>query len=192
MKELLDEDIAPENMINIVHGKLAPPAISYASYLIIIFGVFFLVTLNIFLMIIGLGFTFIGVFAAFSKYGILLDLENKKYKLYKGLLGFNQGKWNSLNDYPDLTVLRVNMKSSVSTRYGGASISTESYYYNICLLNKSHRSKILIESTQDKDQAYENVKKYAKLLGVNIAKFSPTISEKTRLRKEARNKTRRR
>lgn len=162
-------------------GKVFPPAIVYGSYLIFALGIYSTL-FNFF----GLLFVLLGAFGAFARNGMLLNPEKDSYKSYTWFLGLKLGSWQSMEGYSDLSIL----KSKQSTKaYSRAMIETETSneeFYDIYLLSKNHRKKLLIKRSSLYDQAKIEAELLAQALNRPLVPYQPQLSAATQARRARR------
>lgn len=133
--------------------------------------------------IIGLLVVLVGGFISFTSTGIQIDVENKKYKHYSSYYGIKQGQWKTLDSYPCLAILQSRQSSTTHSIGNISSITNSENYYDIYLLDKTHRQKLLIKRLKNKEQASKDAKEFAENLGVEFTTYNPVISAKTRSRR---------
>ena len=114
---------------------------------------------------LGISLLVFGAFFFFSHSGIILDTKAKKVKPYTSLFGIKNGRWREVSSYPNITILSRNKQ------IGGSSIK----FFEITLLSKSLRGKVLIDILKDYPEAERKVKLYQDNLGVEF------VSEKDRM-----------
>ena len=179
MKKIIDSKI--ENYF--------PSAMSFVGYFLIFLGLLFLYFqsygFRISLFLVGLTFLFIGINISFAKSGIQIDPDEKKYREYYGLFGLRYGKWKALDKFKYLTILHNRETVSTYSR-SNRSIDISDLWFDICLLNENHRQKLIVMRFKSKDKAIEKIKNLSALLGFDVVKYSPEISEATRLRRQRR------
>ncbi len=162
-------------------NKYFPKAFVYIGYALIGYGLLYLFIK----ILIGLGLIIIGIYLSFSFNGIQIDSKKKKFKKYSSFFGWKKGIWESYNDYPYLTMLEITEKETGYSR-GQVEFTSKYKVYRVCLLNNSHREKIILKNFKNKELASKSAKEFANKLNVKLTVYSPKISEKTRLRKQKR------
>jgi len=161
-------------IINNVRGKSLPSLAVYTGYLILVLGLFkFLIE-----PLSGLIITFIGGLLCFTITGIQIDLNENKYRMYTSFFGFKTGGWKSLEIYKEIAILKslVNYKSYYKATIPLTSRET---YYDIYLLDKTHRKKLLIKRLINKDQSILDAESLASLLKMELTTYKPILSEKS-------------
>jgi len=164
--------------LNYSQSKTFPPATVYGGYLILLYGCY----LVLFRPIVGLLIISIGVFVSFSKNGIRIDAQERRYQSYTRIFGFYAGTWKSLNEFNDLTIL----KKTISTRAHSWSMKTtetsRDEYYEINLLSANHRRKQMVQRFSDKEKAWEEINSLSQALNMEVVNYQPKLSAKTRRR----------
>ncbi len=161
MKEILTHDF----------GKSFPPAMSFGGYIFIIGGLAAIST-NIFL---GCILIFFGILVAFSKSGIQIDPNHKTYRSYNYLWGLKQGKWKPLSSYSGMTLLRNKIETSAFSRSNRKAVTSSNSFYEITLLDTSHRNKLCIKRIRDRVIAISDLKELSELLELPVVKYKPHI-----------------
>ena len=138
------------------------------GFVMIVIGLIGVFTRGIETIIIAL----IGVGISFTRYGILIDIENDKLKEYFQVFGVKFGKWGLLKNYPYITVLRITERSSVYSQ-SNLEHTTRNIVYRITLLNHNHYEKILLKQFNDEEKANKEAEEYAQLFGFEKVIYSP-------------------
>lgn len=133
--------------------------------------------------IVGLIILIIGAFASFSTIGFEIDTEKIKAREYFNYLGLKLGDWEKLENFPDLAVLYSVQSSSAFSRAMIEMETSREKFYNVCLLNASHRKKLVVKKLKDRIEAERLANEIADLLGKRFTNFNPKISAKTQERK---------
>jgi hypothetical protein len=168
MKPIIDNKI--EN--------IAPKTAIYSGYLFIFFGIVGLSS-NLFA---GLGIIAVGILISFSTSGVQIDPEKRLLKDYTKCFGFKFGKWESIEIYTDIAVLSLRQSSTTLSRSNRALTEIEKYY-DVCLLNSSHRIKMKVKRSKTQDDAIKEARLLAEKLNLNYTDFNPVISARTRARR---------
>jgi len=163
------------------HGTVFPPAMVFAGYILLAFGIIVVITH----WILGVILLFVSVFISFSFYGIDVDTDTKKYKEYSIYFGIKCGKWFSLDKFLFLTVLCNNEVYEIHSR---ANITTSESvrFYDVYLLDKQHREKLLLKKFKNADSAEDYAKKISGILDLELTNYDPVLTEKTRARRYKR------
>ncbi len=166
-------------MNEIVHHKFGftfPTHIIIAGYILMVMGLFIALTY----LVAGLSFAFVGTFLSFTKNGILFNPTAKTYRSYTSYLGIKMGKWQSYESYPFLAILRRTISKSRTSRMGVSKEVARDTYFDIFLLNKTHRVKLLINRQKGQDEAKLLARDLAEKLNVEYVDYNPVLSAKTR------------
>jgi hypothetical protein len=145
----------------------------------IILFAFAMISINPFL---GIGFILAGGFMSTSSYGTQIDLENKKFREYGSAFGIKNGKWNSLDVLPFLSLMKSRSGYTVYSRTNRSSTDVDDFY-EVCLLTQNHRKKIVVQKFSYKKDATEFLNKLSTTLNKPIVEFNPEISQKTKNRR---------
>lgn len=168
-------------MIKIIknnHGPIFPPALVFAGYFFLAFGIISLYN-N---WILGAILILFSIFISFSFSGIEIDINEKKYREYSIYFGIRSGKWLQLDRFPCLTVLCNNETYEVHSR-ANITTSVSEKYFDVYMLDKLHREKLLIKRFKDPGSALEYAKTFSCSLNLELAKYNPILTAKTRLRR---------
>jgi hypothetical protein len=150
------------------------------GYLLVVVGLYAFVMINIFSGLLVI----VGVFLVTSINGVLIDPVKKRIKQYSRYFGIKAGNWESLEPYPDLVILRRQLKSEATSYLTGSKGEiTNDLYFDVCLANPSHRKKIEVNRLKGEEPARKSAEELAKLFGLEIKPYNPVISAKTRARR---------
>ncbi len=167
------------NIINNHLGYLFPiPAVA-SGYIFMPCGIF-AIDLN---PIVGIGLVFMGCFISLTKTGIQINLAEQQYKEYVSYFGIKLGKWKSLSVYSDISILTKRRLSSSSKSIAKVSSNSTEVHYDVCLLDKNHRRKLIVHRLKSKAHALDEARSLAVLINVQLSKYNPTISSITKQRK---------
>jgi len=83
-------------------GKSFPPSLNFAGYVFLVIGIVGAFS-NIY---IGTLFIVAGIFIAFTKSGVQINIEENTYRDYNSFFGLRQGKWKSLEQYSYITLMQ--------------------------------------------------------------------------------------
>ena len=154
------------------HGKESPGGVTILGVLMIAFGVLLFLFEGYYLG--GSALFAIGLAIVISYSGIIIDLEKNRYKNYVWVFGLKIGKWNELNNYRDLLVLR--RKSSTGYNLRGMTMqSLSSVEYELLFANSNHIHQILICKYNDKEAAYEEAGKLEYLTQRELVQYNPSM-----------------
>lgn len=162
-------------------GKIFPPALIWAGYIVLAAGILTLVGLPP----VGVIVIAASIYISFSFAGSQLDVQQRAFRLYNSYFWIKTGQWKSLDNYPDIAILT---RREVTTMYGLSSLSSsaEDEHQDICLLNQTHRIKHTIVRCKNRKEAIEEAQKIADALGLRLTTYQPKISDKTRERRSKR------
>lgn len=167
-------------MKKIIHkiGNSFPSHI-YAIGLIFILSSFFLFLNN---PVLALIFLLVGMFICTSRYGVEIDLEKKKYREYGQIFCIKQGQWFDLTKMPYVSILKSKSGHLV---YSRSNYSTANYDdgFDVCLLNESHKKRVVIKKCKTKEEALQFAKELESILDVKLVQFDPIISSRTAQRR---------
>ena len=171
-------------------GKLFPPAMRTAGWMFLLIGLYFFIN-SVYMgfipfALVALVMFLLGLFIAITPHGIILDIENKKYKNYTSIFGYKQGSWKSYQAYPFITLIANKENTMAFSRSNRAAITSSNFYHDICLLDKTHLHKLLIKRQKDSSQAVIDVKELAKILDLQLTKYKPELSKSSQNRKQGR------
>lgn len=141
-----------------------------------LFGYLFIVVGLIATVNRGVGFIILavlGIYLSFSRYGVLFDIDNKRFKEYTSYLWMKTGTWKSISGYPYLTVLTITEKQSIRSLSNNSTVSRE-VVYRITMLSENHFEKIRLIQMSTKSEAAEECERLADLLGLEKVVYSPT------------------
>lgn len=170
-----------DSIINHVRGNLLPTAAVYLGYLLLIIGFVNIISLDFFT---GIADLITGVALSFSYMGIQIDVKNHLYRNYISFFGLPIGTWKSLDIYTNTAVLRSLVKYTSYYR-GVIPLNTRETYYEVYLLNESHREKLLVERLTNKEQAIVKAKSLANTLKIEYSQtYNPVISARSRARRK--------
>ncbi len=166
-------------MTEIVHHKFGytfPKHILIAGYILMLMGALLILAYPI----AGTSFMIVGTFLSFTKNGMLFNPANKTYRGYTSYLGIKMGKWQPYSSYPYLAILRRTISKSSTSRMGVSKEVGRDTYFDIFLLNKTHRVKLLINRQKGQDEAKQLARDLAQKLEVEYVAYKPVLSAKTR------------
>ena len=161
-------------------GKAFPQGLVFAGYIFLGLGVLMCLASPL----LGVIVILISALICFTYSGMEINTHNQTYKDYTSFFGFiKQGTWYSYSNYPYVTILRKNMVTTIHSRGNVASTVSKELVYDITLLDKTHRKKLVIKRMKDKDNALAEANVLAQQLGVEYASYNPQISQATRERR---------
>ena len=170
-------------MKNVLHFKLGttfPTAMVAAGY--VVMGIGSILTFD---FPIGCLMTLvISGFICFTTEGVIIDLAQRRFKGYTRIYGIIRGKWDNLDTYKNVTILKSRLVSRGYSRANVSMVTSDNTYYEIYLVNETHRKKVLLRRLKGQVQAMREMEDISKKLGMEYAPYSPQISEQTRARRE--------
>ncbi|MEL6675527.1 MAG: hypothetical protein AAFR61_25190 [Bacteroidota bacterium] len=128
--------------------------------------------------IIGLA----GLAFLFAFNGIKIDTQNRRFKTYVSYLGIRMGRWESLDQYPDMVVLRRKQKAkgAQSMLIGdpqdmdhSEALATITYEVQLASRNHINRIGIYSESSAHKEKVYAKAREIAQKSGIELVRFNP-------------------
>jgi hypothetical protein len=162
-------------MINNEFGKFFPPAAVAIGYIFLLVGL--LSTLgNPF---IGMALAAIGSIGAFARVGVQIKPDERVFRAYTALFGIATGKWQSMDGFSDIAVLKKRISTTAYSRSDRAATTSAEDYLDVCLLDKSHRKKQVINRCTDMDTAIRNAQELAERLNLNYGAYNPDLSAAT-------------
>lgn len=164
-------------------GRFASPAMTATAVIltiVLILAFYQNINQNIFA---GLVLLLITSFVVFAKNGICISANPRRYKSYISFLGIKFGKWQQLNGYIDIAILRKTVSNRAYSRANVSAETSRETYFDICLLSPNHRKKLIVASFKDKEIAFDVAHKMAVKLNMKYAEYNPIISEETKARR---------
>ena len=163
-----------EENINNNHGTIFPPAMVFAGYIILVFSVFTLMSHWVF----GLLLMLFSIFICFSFSGIDINIIEKKYRVYEKFLGIKSGKWLALDKFLYLTVLH-NREVYEMHSMPNVTTSESKHFFDVYMLDKTHREKLLIKRFKDANNALSYAKNLSTMLNIELTTYNPILSAET-------------
>jgi len=166
-----------DNIIDNNLGPVFPPQVMVGGIVFCGFGI--LVLFQIWYM--GVLMIVLGGYVGFGVNGIRIDVAGKRYKSYTKWFGIRNGKWKSMDAYPFVAVVSKQVGLTMVSR-GNRSMDFGESTYTICLLSKTHRTKVIMRQ-EDTRKAAENYADFiALILNKMVVQYAPEISAQTRER----------
>lgn len=132
--------------------------------------------------LLGIGLALIGSFIWSSSYGIQINVDQNKFREYASMFGIKYGEWKALEKTPFISVVKGRSGMTVYSR-SNRSTSVIDDRYEVCLLNNSHRKRVVIQKFEDKSKALEYANQIASKLDKSVVQFNPVVSQKTKSRR---------
>jgi hypothetical protein len=168
-------------MIETYIGKLFQSTMVFGGYVLLLLGVLFLLPSPI----LGLVLLVIGLLVAFSTQGSEINITENKYRLYTKYVFVKTGAWKSITKYKQITIISSRLSSSTFSR-GNRELTNTEQYFDVVLLNETHRKKLVLSRSKDKTEAKKSLQLFETKLELTACVYSPLISEKTKRRKTNR------
>lgn len=130
-------------------------------------------------IIIGPILVVISIYILTSTYGTQVSIENKYVKNYTASFGIKKGKWISTHLLPDISILKMGNPVSFNQAYGTNSIQIDNHVYEIHLLSKNHRKRILLRTRATYADAFIVAEELSNILEKNLVPFNPVLSQAT-------------
>lgn len=150
-----------------------PPATRFAGYLILaggFYGIFFGFFWGAFFMLLG-------TFIAFSRNGLRIDPNQKRFQSYTKLLGLRLGKWEGLGKFCELSILSSTVSTKAYSRTMQETETSSDRYFDLYLLPTNHRTKLLVAREKSLPILEKIASEYSKALGFPLVSFAPKISQ---------------
>lgn len=144
-------------------GKLFPRALVNGGYVFALFSPVFMLDNPL----IGGGLLLAGLLLSFSVTGLRIDTETRRFKDYSRYFWIKTGQWQSLEDYPYITLIPIRNHASGYT-FSTKDSDTDEITYGIYLLNNSKTSKVLIKSLKEKDEAVSELTSLAEQIRLKV------------------------
>jgi hypothetical protein len=130
----------------------------------------------------GLGLIGAGGFVASSTYGSQIDKARNQYREYSAYFGIKSGAWKPLEKMPFISILSSRSGFRIHSLTDRTTTALRDDF-DVCLLNESHRHKVIVQKFKSKVEALEYAKVLSEKLDIPYANYSPKMSEKTRNRR---------
>jgi hypothetical protein len=192
MEDVLDDELARRIPVIIHHsfGSILPKTGVYFSYVMLACGLLLLVpevmamvSYRVFVvtgaLILGTLLTVISALAATMRTGVYLDTANRRMRQYSSYLGVKSGKWNGMEMYPFLTLFKSKLSSTIYSR-GNVALDLTDTVYDVFLLSKNHRQRVLIYTCPGKDQALQMARILGKKLEKEVVIYNPQTTSRKR------------
>jgi hypothetical protein len=159
-------------MLNFKLAKIFPKPTIYAGYLLILLGGCFFI-----FQPLALGVLLLGIFTSFRFNGIQIDPKKRLYRSYSNIFGMKFGRWESLDDYRKLSVLRrENVYRAYS--YSMSTMEERTTYYGIFLVNESQHKKVEIQRHGNMKDATKSAQGLSSKLSLELVQYKPKVSSR--------------
>ncbi len=162
--------------INNKTGKTFTPSMVGAGYTVILIGLLIIFSGH---YISGAIILLVGGFIALSYNGIEIDDISGRYRSYTSIYGVKFGEWKTTNEFPYISVLKKTESTTAHSRANIASTTSRETFYEVCLLNKTHRKKLVLKRAYTPEEANEFAEKLTTFLDAEITIYKPVLSQKT-------------
>ena len=166
-------------MIDNKIGKFFPPAVTVVGYIVLVLGVLSILANPL----IGIAVALIGAFVAFAQAGVEIDPNSKQLREYTSLFNIKIGSWESMEPYSDMAVLRKRITTTAFSRANRPATTSDDVVFDVCLLDRTHRSKKIVKRLKDEETATQSAAQLAETLGLNYGAYNPEISAETRAKR---------
>jgi hypothetical protein len=176
------KEMGEESAIESSIGKSFPPAMRYAGMLSIVLG-----GLSIYLSpLLGLIVVLLGLFLTFTTQKVRVNIQDNSIKLYHSLFGIESGKSHSLDAFAYLSVLSSKVVTRVQSRAGVFSESSADNFFDVYLLSKTHRNKVLLARFKVRNEAEVKAKEFSLKLKREVVIFNPQLSQSSSQKRRRR------
>lgn len=160
-------------------GSLFPPTMTFVGKIAFIVGLFFV----LFAPLLGLFVLLVGAYLGFGKLGVELIPGQESYREFTKIFGLRLGKPKSYKAYPFLSVMRTKVTSSAYSMTNRNASTGSDVYYDVYMLDQSHRKKVLIRRFSNLHDARTNASELGKLISKEVVMYSPVVSAASRARR---------
>ena len=128
-------------------------------------------------ILLGALLLFAGVYFASSSTGILINIENRAVKRYTSRFLIRFGEWKEYPTYRNIAIIRKNKK-----RYKffeqDHNDGESAYRYEIYLLSRSHRGKVMLEVAFSREDAEFRAQRYCEQFPAELVEYEPPTKTK--------------
>lgn len=163
-------------------GKSFPPSLAFSGYVFIVVGI----TAAFSHVYIAILFIVMGIFIAFTKSGIQINLKENTYRDYNSFFGLFQGKWKTLEPYSYITLMQNHEESATLSRSNRRAVTGATTYYDICLLSANHRERLTIKRITERDKASGEIKILSQQLNLPMTKYMACVNTKYNKKRKPR------
>ena len=122
---------------------------------------------------------FAGGYFGFTATGISIDTDNKAVRQYTSYFGIKYGRWNEYPTYPYLCIIRKDRKRNRFLAESNEE-ADKPYQYEVILLSRSHRGKVLLQIVYDRETAERVANRLAGEMNCEVVTYEPPGRAKTR------------
>jgi hypothetical protein len=115
--------------------------------------------------------------------GLEIDLEHKRYRLFKSIARRRSGEWQPFRDYTTIIILS---KQGSKFRLGpklAYEHETKMLEYQVFLTDQNHRKRLYLKHFDTEEQARKYALSFMEKTGIPLERYNPVISEETRNRR---------
>jgi hypothetical protein len=149
-------------------GFSFPGILVFIGFLFMFFSIFIIIESLVF----GLIILAAGALFGLSSYGSEIDVADQKFREYGSLFGIKRGKWEDCDKMPFIGVFKSRSGYLI---YGRSTNSTTDIhdYYDVCLMNASHRRRIVLQKFKTKDEALNFAHMLETKINSKLTEFNP-------------------
>ncbi len=163
-------------------GKAFPPAAVVIGYIFVATGLFIAFGNPV----LGIGLAAVGAFGAFARTGVQIQPEKKTYREYTALFGVAVGGWKPMEDFADVAVLKKTLTTTAYSRANRPVTTGSNDFFDVCMLDPTHRQKQVIKRLTDKDLAVKEARSLANLLNLRYGPYDPQLSATSKAKRRWR------
>ncbi len=153
--------------------------IRIGGFLIAVIGVAILLTRG-WGFLVGPILMLAGLYFATALSGISINLKDKAVWQYNSYIGYRTGKWKEYPTYKYICIIKKNIKGQKFKQVPEASIGA-SYQFEINLVSRSQRGKVLLDILYNREDAEFKAKRYAEEMSISVVEYEPPSRAKTRV-----------
>ena len=157
------------NIINNRIGYLFNFPLRIGGYFVAAVGLAILLTKG-WGIVAGIILIFAGLYFAATHAGILIDPANKAVRHYTSYFGLRYGTWKEYPTYSHICVIRREKKKK---RFFEENEDTgeSPYQFEVCLVSRSFRGKVLLEILNDRESAEFRASRYAEDMTALVTEY---------------------
>jgi hypothetical protein len=120
-----------------------------------------------------------GAYFALTASGIDIDPDIKAVRHYTRYFGFKYGRWNEYPTYPNMCIISKERKRK-PFREQSAEDPENPYQYELHLVSRSHRGKVLLQIVYNREKAIQVANRLAGEMNVEVVDYEPPGRTKAR------------
>lgn len=136
-------------------------------------------------ILLGLLLVLVGVNFASASTGVLIDIEHRAVKHYTSRFLIRFGEWREYPTYRNIAIIRKNKKRHKFYQQDNSE-GEAAYKYEIYLISRSHRGKVLLEVSFTREDAEFRAQRYCEQFPAELVEYQPPARTKKRIRKQKR------